>query len=145
MAQLDPHSLFSIFEKGDEEVYKEHGMESLLDNPYVLISMVVKGLENYNIMDIMYQRQYPKQYKANRRVIQLKYFNRLFSYLTRIDVKQFDPKYSIGDSYDIQHVCATLDGLMFYYEAIEQYEKCHTIKSITDLLKENKQPVSNLI
>ena len=36
MHKLDPHTLFSIFEKGDEEVYKENQMEGLLDNPYVL-------------------------------------------------------------------------------------------------------------
>lgn len=40
MNKLDPHSLFSIFEKGDEEVYKEHGEEDVLDNPFVLMNMV---------------------------------------------------------------------------------------------------------
>ena len=25
MNKLDPHTLFSLFEQGDEEVYKEHG------------------------------------------------------------------------------------------------------------------------
>ena len=36
MQPLNPHTLFSIFEKGDEEIYKEHNMEELLDNPFVL-------------------------------------------------------------------------------------------------------------
>ena len=39
MQKLNPHTLFSIFEKGDEEVYKEHGAEDLLDNPFVLYTI----------------------------------------------------------------------------------------------------------
>ncbi len=45
MNRLDPNTLFNIFEQGDEEVYKEHGVEEAQDNPYVLINMVVRGLE----------------------------------------------------------------------------------------------------
>ena len=51
MQPLNPHTLFSIFEKGDEEVYKENGIESTLNNPYVLMGMVVKGVENFIVLD----------------------------------------------------------------------------------------------
>ena len=47
MHKLDPHTLFSIFEQGDEEVYKEHGEMEVLKNPFVLMNMVMRGLENY--------------------------------------------------------------------------------------------------
>ncbi len=46
MNKLDPHSLFSLFAKGDEEVYKEHGVENTLKNPYVLLNMVTRGMDN---------------------------------------------------------------------------------------------------
>ena len=51
MQPVDPHKLFSLFEKGDEEVYKEHGVEEALKNPYVLMGMVLEGMENYQLMD----------------------------------------------------------------------------------------------
>ena len=54
MQKLDPHTLFSIFEQGDEEVYKEHGELEVLKNPFVLMNMVMRGLENYQLMCIMY-------------------------------------------------------------------------------------------
>ena len=60
MNKLDPHSLFQIFEQGDEEVYKEHGQEDVLNNPYVLMNMVSRGLENYQLMCALYIRNYPK-------------------------------------------------------------------------------------
>jgi len=54
MNKLDPHTLFSLFEQGDEEVYKEHGVEDTLKNPYVLLNMVSRGMENYAVMDMIY-------------------------------------------------------------------------------------------
>lgn len=140
MQPLDKNTLFSIFEQGDEHIYKEHNLEDQLSNPYVLMNMVVRGLENYKIMDQMYLQQYPKQYKATRKSIQYKYFNKLLSYLTRIDVKNFDPKFQIGDSYELMHNVYMLENLMFYYEGLEQYEKCATIKSYVELLETVKVP-----
>ena len=51
---IDPNTLFSIFEQGDEQVYKEHGMEDHLNNPFVLMGMVLRGVENFHMMDMMY-------------------------------------------------------------------------------------------
>ena len=68
MQPLDPHTLFSIFEQGDEMVYKEHGVEDALENPYVLMGMVLRGMENYHIMDTMYRKQYAKQYEKVRKI-----------------------------------------------------------------------------
>ena len=41
MKRLDGHSLFSIFEKGDEQIYKDLGVEDQLDNTFVLFGMVI--------------------------------------------------------------------------------------------------------
>ena len=86
MQELNPDSLFSIFEAGDEEVYKENNVGYLLKNPYVLIGMVVRGIDNYKLMDIIYTRNYPKVYKLHRSKVKLKYYTNLYSYLTRIDI-----------------------------------------------------------
>lgn len=137
MQQLDPHTLFSIFEQGDEAVYKEHGVEDVLNNPYVLIGMVVRGLENYSLMDMMYMRSYPEQYKTVRDTVKLKYFNGLYSYLTRIDTTKFESVYAIGETYDSQDVLFGLDTLLYYYEDLEMYEKCAVIKKYMDLVRES--------
>ena len=58
MKPIDPNQLFSLFEVGDEEVYEEHDVTEVLQNPYVLMGMVVRGVENYNILDKLYLRIY---------------------------------------------------------------------------------------
>lgn len=137
MQPIDPHTLFSIFEQGDEAVYRENGVEDVLNNPYVLIGMVIRGLENYNVMDMMYMRSYPEQYKHVRETVKLKYYNGLYSYLTRIDTSKFEPMYKIGESYDSHDVLFSFDTLLHYYEGLEKYEKCAVIKNYMDLIRES--------
>jgi len=133
MNRIDPNTLFSIFEQGDEEVYKEHDMEDVLNNPYVLINMVVRGLENYAVMDQMYMYQYPKQYKSSRQMVKYKYFNKLFGYLKRIDIK--DIQFKIGESYELSKSIQVMEDFLMYYERLEQYEKCALIVRYVNLLK----------
>jgi len=133
MNRIDPDTLFSIFEQGDEQVYKEHGMESVLNNPYVLINMVVRGLENYSIMDQMYMYQYPKQYKNSRQVVKYKYFNKLYGYLKRINIE--DIQFEIGESYEVSKSIQVMEDFLMYYERLEQYEKCALIVKYVNLLK----------
>jgi hypothetical protein len=143
---MDPHTLFSIFEQGDEAVYKENGVEGILDNPYVLIGMVIRGLENYSVMDMMYMRSYPEQYKHVRDAVKLKYYNGLYTYLTRIDTSKFKPIYRIGETYDSQDVLFSLDTLLHFYEVLEKYEKCAVIKRYMDLIRESThKKVASLI
>lgn len=134
---MDPHTLFSIFEQGDEEVYKENGVQDTLNNPYVLMGMVLKGLENFGIMDMMYTKRYPEQYEAVKDNIKYKYFNKLFNYLNRINLDKLEDVYKIGESFDSERVFISLESLKYYYEEIEQYEKCATIKNFQDLLLNN--------
>jgi len=136
MQPLDPHTLFSIFEQGDEMVYKEHGVEDALENPYVLMGMVLRGMENYHIMDVMYTKQYPKQYKKVRKMVQYKYFNKLYLYLTRIEKVTLESVYRIGESFEKGSVFLSLDDLRIFFEEIEEYEKCFIVKKFQDLLLE---------
>lgn len=146
MQQLDPHTLFSIFEQGDESIYREHGIDDVLNNPYVLIGMVVRGLENYSIMDMMYMRSYPEQYKEVRDIVKFKYYNNLYRYLTRINLDSFEVRYTVGEAYDSQDVIFGLDTMLYYYEERELYEKCAVIKKYIDLVRESTyKKVASLI
>ena len=97
---MDPHTLFSIFEQGDEEVYIEHGVKDVLDNPFVLMGMILRGLENFELMDMMYSRNFPEEYKNVKTIIKYKYYNKLYSYLRRIDSTSFKDEYTIGEAFD---------------------------------------------
>lgn len=134
MQPIDPNTLFSIFEQGDEQIYKEHGLEDALENPFVLMGMVLRGIENFHMMDMMYMKQYPKEYKNVRQITQYKYFSKLFKYLQRIDSTNFNSIHKIGESFSKKEVDDALNYLRIYYEKIEHYEKCAVIKRYIDLL-----------
>ena len=119
MQPLNPHTLFSIFEKGDEEIYKEHNMEELLDNPFVLMGMVLRGIENYHTMDLMHLKHFGKQYKDVRFSVRNQFFNKLFGYLNRIDSSKFETKYTIAKSFEKDDVYNGLDVLLYYFEKRE--------------------------
>ena len=134
MKKIDPHTLFSLFEVGDEEVYRENGIESTLKNPYVLMGMVVKGVENFIVLDQIYTKNHKEKYEKVKDHTKYKYFNKLYSFLEKIDSKKFETKYIIGESFDSGTVNSALHTLLYYYEGLEQYEKCAVIKRYIDLL-----------
>ena len=134
MQKLNPHTLFSIFEKGDEEVYKEHGAEDLLENPFVLMGMVTRGLENYEMMRMLYLKNYPKEFIKAEPTIKHKFYNKLFNYLLRINLNSIETIYTIGDSYDKKSTSTALNTLLSYFESIEQYEKCQSIVTYIQML-----------
>lgn len=133
MQPLDKNTLFSIFEHGDEEVYKENNVEGLLDNPFVLIGMAVNGIENHHIMDLMYSRQYGNKYKFLKKSIKYKYYNKLFEYLKRINFNSFED-FDIGSTYELEKTYNGLNVLLYYFEVLEHYEKCAIIKKVQDMV-----------
>lgn len=133
MNKLDPHTLFSLFEQGDEEVYKEHGVEDTLKNPYVLLNMVSRGMENYAVMDMIYMKNNYKNYDKVRSNVKYKYFTKLFGYLERLDIEDIKAaKFVIGESYDLSTLVHNLDLLRKYFEEFELYERCLVIKNTID-------------
>lgn len=134
MQKLDPHTLFSIFEQGDEEVYREHNVEDVLKNPYVLIGMVVTGVENFYYIDKIYTLKHKEEYGRVRNDIKRKYYSKIFNYLTRINVDDLNDEYTIGEDFNVQRCLKALNEILYYFEGLEEYEKCAVIVKYTDLL-----------
>lgn len=133
MNSLDPKKLFSIFESNEGMVNAPQEVKQVLENPYVVFGMVLRGLENYHMMDVMYQRRYPEDYEEKKGTIKLNYFERLYKYLTRIDINSFEEVYKVSTSYPIAETCAALDEMIMFYESVEYYERCATIKEYADV------------
>tara|TARA_R100000951_G_scaffold17460_2_gene13906 strand:- start:159 stop:593 length:435 start_codon:yes stop_codon:yes gene_type:complete len=134
MNKLDPHTLFSIFEQGDEEVYKEHNQEDVLNNPFVLMNMVTRGLENYELMCALYIRNYPKEFIRVEPTIKFKYYTKLYGYLLRINIDSIEDIYAIGDSYERNNAQRGLQTLLDYFEFKEEYEKCGVLVKYIQVL-----------
>ncbi len=134
MNKLDPHTFFKIFEQGDEEVYREHGQEDILKNPFVLMQMVTRGIENYEMMSTIYQKHYPEQFDRIKDLLKFKYYNKLYVYLNRINYNSLENIYKIGDDFEKRQVGEALNTLLDYYESLEEYEKCGEIVKYIQLL-----------
>ena len=133
MKKLNSDELFSIFSQGDQTVYQENSLEEVLDNSFVLFGMVVKGVENYFIIDKIYSTRYGKDYDSPSNSIKLKYFNGLIGYLKRINLSQSDTVLELVDEFGPQAIKYALEELLEFYEEREYYEKCAIIFKFYDL------------
>jgi hypothetical protein len=124
MKKIDKATLFSIFEVGDEEVYKENGVEDILHDSYVLFGMVVRGVENYYIMEQMYVNKYGETFTSVRESIKLKYFIGLMRYLERIDISQGETLYELKDVFGEQAIEYAMKEMVDFFENLEMYEHC---------------------
>lgn len=127
MKKLNSDDLFNIFSIGDEEIYKEHKIEDLMDNTFILFGMVIRGVENYFIIDKMYAHRFEERYDSVRENIKLKYFNGLVNYLERIEILQSDTVVDLENEFGLQAIKYALEELLEFYTEIEYYEKCAII------------------
>lgn len=138
MNKLNPDSLFSIFEQGDKEIYKEYKMEEELNNPFTLLGTVVVGMENFTLLDKLYSFKYREKYGEVRDKIQSKYYNKMYTYLLKIDIDDMANVIHEDTHLDVGRIIELLYDLLLHYQHIEQYEKCGKIKKYTDLLLSKK-------
>ena len=133
MKKLNSDDLFNIFSIGDEEIYKEYKIEDMMDNTFILFGMVVRGVENYFIIDKMYAHRYQERYDSVRENIKLKYFNGLVNYLERVKVLQSDTVMDLEDEFGLQAIKYALEEMLEFYKELEMYEKCAVIFKFYEL------------
>ena len=133
MKKLNSDDLFNIFSIGDEEIYKEHKIEDMMDNTFILFGMVVRGVENYFIIDKMYAHRYQERYDSVRENIKLKYYNGLVNYLERIKALQSDTVLFLEDEFGSQAIKYALEEMLEFYKELEMYEKCAVIFKFYEL------------
>ena len=124
MRKIDKNTLFSIFEAVNEEVYQENEVYNSLHNTYVLLGMVVRGVENYSIMEQMYENRYKESFATVRDSIKVKYFTGLIKYLERIDLSQSDTLYELKDLFGEQSIEYAVTEMVDFFEGVEMYENC---------------------
>lgn len=138
MKRLDSKSLFNIFDVGDEEVYEQHGVQDILDNSFVLFGMVIRGVDNFYLIDQMYANKYKNEYTEVRDSIKLKYFTGLMRYLVRIDDIPLDTVSILQDEFSIDAIDYSLNEMLQAFEQDEQYELCSVVAKYLHLFSVKK-------
>ena len=98
------------------------------------MGMVLRGLDNYKLMSLIYSRKFPEEFKNSEPTIKYKYYTRLFNYLKNIDIDKYETLYHVGESFDKNEIDSALQVLLDYFVSIEHYEKCAVIVQYKDLL-----------
>lgn len=124
MKKLNNKQLFDIFSQGDEQVYADNGVQEIFDTPFTLLGTVVRGVENYLTIDMIYTYKLAHEYTSVSEPIKLKYFNTLVNYLDRIDITQSDTLIQAIDELGYDQVHQALTTLLTFYESNELYEQC---------------------
>jgi len=138
MKKIDSDNLFSIFSVGDEELYKEHGVEDALQNPFILLGMVIRGVANYYLIHQIYERSFRKEYESVRESLKLKYFLTLVGYLERLEELQDNTLVDILDEFGQKAVYFAFSKMLSFLEEQELYEKCIIVKKYSDLFLSKK-------
>ena len=139
MKPLDGKALFNIFEQGDQEVFEEHGISEVLDNSFVQFGMVIKGVENFYIIDQLYKKRYGEEYERVRESIKLKYLLGLMRYLVRVREIQSDTVHILVDEFGIQSINYALEEMLNFFLEIEYFEQCAILKKYQDLFFKNNR------
>lgn len=123
-----------LFTKKDEEVYKEHNLQHLLEDPYVIFNTAIRGVTLYNLLDGTYRIRYPKEYP----VVESSVRNNQFAYLYQLIVKVplDDPKVFSDTKLDLGEgvVRDSLNQLLQHFIDLEEYEKCSVIKNYLEII-----------
>lgn len=137
MKDLDGDSLFSIFDRGDEEVYTDNKHNVDLSDNALLMGMVIRGVDNYFLLDKIYFNRYGEYYLSVKEKIKLKYFIRLLEYLTRVNEISLETISYIVDEFGLKAIIYSFQSMLSLFEEKEMYEDCVVVKKYLDLFQES--------
>lgn len=137
MKDLDGDSLFSIFDKGDEEIYTDLNHNVDLSDNALLMGMVIRGVDNYFLLDKIYFNRYGEYYLSVKEKIKLKYFTRLLEYLTRVNEISLETISYIRDEFGLKAIIYSFQSMLSLFEEKEMYEDCVVVKKYLDLFQES--------
>ena len=135
MKKLDSQNLFKAFSL-EEDGSKE--LPEIPNDSFILFGTVLRGVESFYIIDQLYQMRYKDQYELVREKIKLKYFSGLMKYIDRIDNMSLDTVMYIEDEFGGQAIKYALEEMLQFFEQIEYYEQCITLKKYFDIFLQKK-------
>ena len=135
MKKLDSQNLFKAFSlEGDNS----NELPEVPNDSFILFGTVLRGVESFYIIDQLYQMRYKHQYELVREKIKLKYFSGLMKYIDRIDDMSLDTVMYIEDEFGGQAIKYALEEMLQFFEQIEHYEQCITLKKYFDIFLQKK-------
>lgn len=118
-----------------ESIAKDKGFNSESERNEFLFRKVILGAETYELMDIMYLKTYKERYREVSSNVKYKHFNKLFLLLSKVNLEDKETLIKATNILDVKVVLENLDKMMYYFQDLEEYEKCALIKKFSDIVK----------
>lgn len=131
---MDINNIFRVFAADDDDIFREEeNAAELLDNDFIKVGTLIKGMENYILLDKMYALKHGTFYESMREKIKRKYYLGLVQNLPRPEGLQSKTLYDLVDEFGKGTINNSLSELIDYFVELEDFDSCITLKSYLDL------------
>jgi len=98
MKDINVDIIFEVFNQGDEIIYRNAGLEHVMDEDVILLNTAVRGIENYWKLDEIFSNKQGERYEDIRMQVKIKYFNKMYGYLKKVGMRKLEPFFdTVGD------------------------------------------------
>ena len=145
MNSLNIDLIFEVFNQGDEVIYKEAGLENLMNEDAVLLNTAVRGIESYWRLDEMFTSRKYDEYQKVRHLVKSRYFSKMFGYLNKVSYTKLEPFFDTIGDLGYGTVENSLEEYLEHFIFTEEYEKCTVIKKLLGIVRKLYYPELELI
>ncbi len=133
MKDIDASRLIRLFENTASGNEFEESLPDLHSHGYIILGMVIRGVENYYILCDMLTREHGEDFKKVQDKVEKSYFDRLFLFLDKLDIEN-PSMISQAIEHDTSSIEYALGALLRVFEAHEEYERCARIIKLKQIL-----------
>lgn len=110
-------------------------LEDLMEDDLVKVKTAVITVQHFMTLANIYSVRYPDTFEENFPKVQSKSYTKIYTLLEGVNLDFLAEKEFTLYEDEFKVVEYSLDSLLMYFEALEEFEKCAKIKSISDIVK----------
>jgi hypothetical protein len=132
MKKINSTKIFDIFTLTHQE------LDTLMEdqssrNPHIIeFKNMIRGVENFYIIDIIYKNRIGEDYLSRRENIKLMYFTGLMKYLERLGEIKGDTLLEVERELGKKPLLFALKEMIQVFILVEDYEKCSVLQKYLD-------------
>jgi hypothetical protein len=134
MKKITTQHVINSFEQDYYLGFKDRKNAGSLTPNQTLLKNATLGVEKYELLHVIYSRAYGETYSKISESVKDRYFNKMFSYLEKVDLSDIDSLLEIIPSLDENTIKKSFSKLLYYFQDLEEYEKCAVVKKVLDNL-----------
>lgn len=134
MKKISTNHVLTSFDIDYALGFKDRKDQDKLSKNQTLLKNAALGVEKYELLHTVYSRGYGQVYLDISEKVKDRYFNKMFNYLSDVDIADKESLLEILPSLDEKVTKTSLNKLISYFQDLEEYEKCAVIKKVLDIL-----------